>query len=278
MSKLNFKNRQLKGGKTILQDLLCLTNGDLVVYSYNLKLKLFQDKLLKAVKYSYTIQKNVALDLNKHNGCSSIEQLEHYKKMYLKHVKQEILDLALNNQDKWEYFITLTFNDVELGGTYSHEKAITKLKNWLIVQRRNNPNMHYLMVPEFHKSGRLHFHGLVGNVSNWELEKARKNGKLIRVNGKQIYNLKNYKIGFSTLSFIEDKQKVANYISKYVTKELIDLKNKKRYWYSRNLKKPKVYYSYFEGNLKEMEKFYQCLFYKEIIKDNSKITIANYQT
>ena len=205
-----------------------------------------------------------------------MEKKEQLNKEYLKFTKTQILDLALNNQDKWEYFLTLTFSDSELGG-YSHDKAINKLCNWLIVQRRNNPNMFYLIVPEFHKSGRLHFHGLVGNVPKWQLEIATNNeGKRIRVNGKQIYNLKNYKLGFSTISYIQDKQKVSNYISKYVTKELIDLKYKKRYWYSRNINYPNTYYTYFDGNIMDLEKHYNLLFYKDIKKDNCTISIANF--
>ena len=182
----------------------------------------------------------------------------------------------MNNEDKWEYFLTLTFSDDELGG-YTHEKAIKKLCNWLIVQRRNNPNMFYLIVPEFHKSGRLHFHGLVGNVPNWNLERAKRNGRYIFVNGKQIYNLTNYKLGFSTISYIEDKQKVANYISKYVTKELITLKYKKRYWYSRNIQYPKTYYTYFDGTIDDLGKHYDVLYKKDIKKDNCLVSIANFK-
>ena len=221
--------------------------------------------------------KGIPKDNKSHNGKLSLERKEQLNKEYLKFTKSQILDLALNNQDKWEYFLTLTFSDSELGG-YSHDKAIKRLCNWLIVQRRNNPNMFYLIVPEFHKSGRLHFHGLVGNVPKWQLEEATNGeGRRIRVNGKQIYNLKNYKLGFSTISFIQDKQKVSNYISKYVTKELIDLKYKKRYWYSRNINYPNTYYTYFDGNIMDLEKHYIALYKKEIKKDNCTISIANFQ-
>ena len=246
-----------------------------MVYSYNTKIKIYSDNTFKIKKTSFNILKGIPRDL-KHTGNCSLEKKEQLNKEYLKYTKTQILDLALNNQDKWELFLTLTFNDLELGG-YSHEKAIKKLCNWLIVQRRNNPNMYYLIVPEFHKSGRLHFHGLVGNVPNWILEEATNDkGKKIRVNGKQIYNLKNYKLGFSTVSYIQDKQKVSNYISKYVTKELIDLKHKKRYWYSRNIDYPRTYFTYFEGNIIDLNKHYDLLFYKDIKKDNCLISIANF--
>ena len=274
MSKLYFLERRI----FILSELVCCTNNNhLFGYSYNTKIKIYNDNTFKVKYTSYSIVKGLP-KLKKKSSKSSIslEAKEHLQRQYLKFTRQQILDLALNNQDKWEYFLTLTFSDSELGG-YSHEKAIRKLCNWLIVQRRNNPNMYYLIVPEFHKSGRLHFHGLVGNVPKWQLEKARNKGRLIRVNGKQIYNLINYTLGFSTISFIEDKQKVANYICKYVTKELIDLKNKKRYWYSRNISYPRTYYTYFEGNIMDLSKHYNVLYHQDIKKDNCTISIANFQ-
>lgn len=261
----------------MLEDALIVKDNHLTYYFYNSKFKIYSNHTMKAIKYSFDVCKGIPPMQTKHNGNSSKEELEHYHKQYLKVVRNEIIDLALNNLELWEYFITLTFNDKELGGTYNHNKALEKLKNWLIVQRRNNPNMYYLIVPEFHKSGRLHFHGLVGNVPNWQLEKSRKNNRLIKVNGKQIYNLLNYKLGYSTISFIEDKFRVSLYISKYVTKELIDLKNRKRYWYSRNLTKPKIYYSYFNGDLIDLSTKLDMTNYQEIEKDNSTITIANFK-
>lgn len=265
----------------MLEDLKYIYNdvNHLKVYLYNSKFKIYSNGNFKAIKYSFDIVKGRINETFLHNGKSSKEELEHYHKQYLKVVRNEIIDLALNNLNLWEYFVTLTFNDLELGGTYSHIKVLEKLQNWLKVQRRNNPNMYYLFVPEFHKSGRIHFHGLVGNVPNWKLEKSRNsnNNRLIKVNGKQIYNLLNYKLGFSTISFIEDKFKVSLYISKYVTKDLIDLKHKKRYWYSRNLSKPKVFYSYFNGELLDLSDNFKMTNYLEIEKDNSQITIANFQ-
>lgn len=76
--------------------------------------------------------------------------------------------------------------------------------------------MSYILVPEFHKSGRLHFHGLVGNVPKWKMSKAINphNNKLIKINNTQIYNLDNYKLGYTTISKIKSKEKVTNYISK----------------------------------------------------------------
>lgn len=203
-----------------------------------------------------------------------------YSKRSLKRCKSNIIDLALNNSNKFEYFITLTFDKKELkNGIYSHENAICALSKWLNNQKHQNKDMYYLIVPEFHQSGQLHFHGLVGNVPKWNFKQATnaKTGKPIKENGIQIYNLLNYKLGYTTLSVIQDKEKVSNYIAKYATKELINLKFKKRYWYSRNLSLPIIDLIYLEETDSILDEYefskHLPTFYKVIEKENSNIEI-----
>lgn len=205
-----------------------------------------------------------------------------YRKRSLKRCKRDIIDLALNNSMHFEYFITLTFDRRELpNGKYSHENAISALSKWLNNQKHQNKDMYYLIVPEFHKSGQLHFHGLVGNVPKWKFQEATnaRTGKRIKENGIQIYNLLNYNLGFTTLSVIQDKEKVSNYIAKYATKELINLKFKKRYWYSRNLLTPTFDYIYLEENDSILDEYEFSktfpYFYKNIEKENSNIEILH---
>lgn len=215
---------------------------------------------------------------NEHNGTYTEEQLDYKTQKYLKEVRNNIINLAFNF-NSWEYFITLTF-DFRGVGEYTHEKAIDMLKKWINNQKHQNINMTYLLVPEFHKeSGHIHFHGLIANVPKWTFIEARnpKTNRLIKVNGLQIYNLTNYKLGFTTISKIQDQEKVSNYISKYATKDLITLKNKKRYWYSRNLEKPKVEYLYLEKSLLEEYQDKNILFDKVIDKENCSIELLNYQ-
>lgn len=59
--------------------------------------------------------------------------------------------------------------------------------------------MRYLIVPELHKSGRIHFHGVFSDVPNWRLSPAKnsKTGECIYKNGSQVFNLDNYKLGFT---------------------------------------------------------------------------------
>ena len=249
----------------------------ITLFEYNTTKTIFKNGVEKIKKTSFTNTKGLSRE-SKHNGTYSDKLLEEKTRKYLKQVKTNIINLAFN-YDKWEYFITLTF-DFRKIGEYSHEKAIELLTKWLDNQKHQNKNMKYLLVPEFHKSGRLHFHGLVADVPKWKLEKALnpKNGRPIIQNGLQIYNLVNYKLGFTTISRIKDQEKVSNYISKYATKELITLKNKKRYWYSRNLEKPITEYLYIEDNLTDYLKDSKISYSNVFEKDNCSIEIAQTST
>lgn len=153
--------------------------------SFNTTTKIYNNGTFKIQKNSwYTL---TGTPPNPHNG-SYTEQLKLDKTIdYLKTTKKKIFDLAYNNQDLFQYFITLTF-DLP-GSTYSHDIVLSKLTNWLDTQRKQNPNMYYLLVPELHKSGRLHFHGLFGNCPNWSFSSA--------INKKTKTDI--YKIWFSSI-------------------------------------------------------------------------------
>lgn len=243
------------------------------IIEYNTKVKTFKNGIVKLNKTTFSNYKGLCVN-NKHNGSFSSDQLELKTQKYLKKVKTNIIDLAFN-YDKWEYFITLTFNDKEIG-EYSHENAIKCLTKWIDNQKHQNRDFTYLLVPEFHKSGRLHFHGLVAHVPKWKLEEGRsaKTRRLLKVNGLQIYNLKNYNLGYTTISKIQSQEKVSNYISKYATKDLIKLKNKKRYWYSRNLQKPKEDYFMIDTSLKEYIEGRCVDYYEEFKKLDCSIEVA----
>ena len=247
-------------------------NDHLCVALYNTKITKFNNGVVKYKKTSFISTKGIC-PTNRHTGTYTEEECDEKTRKYLKKVKENIINLAFN-YSKWEYFITLTF-DFRNRGEYSHEKAIELLSKWINNQKHQNRDMIYLLVPEFHKSGRLHFHGLIANVPKWKLEEARTpGGRLIKQSGLQIYNLVNYKLGFTTISKIQDQEKVSNYISKYATKELITLKHKKRYWYSRNLEKPRIEYDYLFNSLQEHLKDKELSYYDKFDKLDCSVEVA----
>lgn len=146
-----------------------------------------------------------------------------------------IYEIARSN--KWEYFLTLTFNPDKVDST-DYDCVVKKLSMWINnFKKKYAPNLKYLIVPELHKSGRYHFHGLLADIGNAELIDSGKKDK----DNEVIYNLGNYKLGFTTCTRIKDLDRVSKYIGKYITKDLCCVTfGKKRYWNSKNLDKPTV--------------------------------------
>lgn len=151
--------------------------------------------------------------------------------------RKTLRNLLLRN--KFDWFVTLTIAE----DRYDPEKSVKKVLTWLKNQRARNGLFRYVMVTEQHKDGARHFHAVFGDYPGKMVKAINpKTGKPLRVYGRQIYNLKEYKSGFSTAKKIgdkfEDRQKVGAYISKYITKDMTAEFGKKRYWCSRGLIRP----------------------------------------
>ncbi len=104
----------------------------------------------------------------------------------------------------------------------------------------------YLMIPELHKSGAVHFHGLLGDIPAHFVEAANpKTGKPVIRHSRQVYNLPEWGYGFSDCEEIESPERAASYITKYVTAALLtdkEMYNKKRYFNSQGLERYKNRY------------------------------------
>lgn len=145
-----------------------------------------------------------------------------------------IYDIARSN--KWEWFLTFTFSP-ERVDRYSFEDCTKKFSNWLKNVKRDIPDMMYIVVPELHKDGAYHFHGLFSNVDGIGLTDS---GKLDN-SGNPIYNIGKYKWGWTTATKIVDFRRASSYLCKYITKELCAVtKGKKRYWHSKNCARPVI--------------------------------------
>lgn len=259
-------------------NVLKIKNEHDLMYSYNTTIKTYANGEQHLKHYSYNTLKGVVKkeNVSKIKTKEEIEksrERQKYKNLYK--TKTNLIDLAYHNSliEPWEYFVTLTF-DNEKVNSFDYKETSEALAKWLDNMKHQNPNMAYLMTPELHKSGRIHFHGIFKNVSKWALNEARSphTNRLIKKNGVQIYNLENYKFGYTTVSKINNQEAVSVYMSKYMTKELLDIKNKKRYWCSKNLERPTIEYADFnEDYLQFYIDINKVKEIKEIQKENSKI-------
>lgn len=160
---------------------------------------------------------------------------ERSRKVSTNRTKQKIYEITRANT--WEWFITLTFDRSKIDSS-NYDLLLEKVRKWFNnVKERKAPDLKYIIIPELHKDGvHYHFHGLLANCTGLTFE----NSGVVQ-NGKEVYNITDFKFGFTTATKVEDTKKVASYISKYITKDLeIHIKGKRRYLASKNCEKVKV--------------------------------------
>lgn len=157
----------------------------------------------------------------------------------LRRTRTTIFDYALSND--FEYFVTFTFNPKKID-RYSIDETFNTMKYWLNRQKKHSPDFAYVIVPEFHKDGAIHFHALI-RAYNGDMKPTK-----IFQNGKRVYNVTGFTSGFTNAQKMDDNQeKTAGYITKYITKDTINRFNKRRYWASKNLQKPVKHYKSLEA-------------------------------
>lgn len=155
----------------------------------------------------------------------------------LRRSKSKILDYAL--ADTFDYFVTFTIDPSKLD-PLDHDLTKKHLSIWLRSLRYKSPDLKYVIVPELHKSGAIHFHGLFKNLNQTLTPSLTKTGrKRFDKSKRQVFNLPAYKFGFSTAVKMDKSPAAAYYITKYIKKEMLQnsVLNKKRYWVSKNLNK-----------------------------------------
>lgn len=167
--------------------------------------------------------------------------------------RNKINDIILLN--KWDYFFTGTLGDTKFDPTDA-KAALVPLQNWL-KNRVKRSGLKYILVAEFQpKSGRIHFHGFINDAltvtdSGTRLfrghSKPMKKAKASRLKldwdmGQIVYNLPEWTFGFTTaIKTYNDRQKVADYMQKYITKDAKSIFGK-YYWSSKNIRRePDVY-------------------------------------
>lgn len=144
--------------------------------------------------------------------------------------KNEIYGIARANE--WTFFLTLTF-DRNKTDSADYDLIMKRCSKWLNnLKIRYCPNLRYLIVPELHADKEhWHLHGLLGDADGLKLlDSGHRDAQ-----GRIIYNLQNWRYGFSTVTEVGEQARVSSYITKYITKDLCDiLKNKHRYLVSNN--------------------------------------------
>lgn len=124
--------------------------------------------------------------------------------------RARVRDLALANE--FTHFVTLTL-DQRQTDRYDMQEIGRRLRRWLSnqVQRRG---LRYVLVPERHKDGAIHFHGLM--AGGLELVDSGHTDR----QGHKVYNLLDWKLGYSTaIALYGNYAQAVSYTCKYIGKQ-----------------------------------------------------------
>lgn len=146
----------------------------------------------------------------------------------------KVFEIAYANCFDWRYMITLTLSADRID-RYNAKKIVEPFKKWL-----NNMTVRkglmYLIVPELHEDGAIHFHGLINGAldltqsDTWKIpirEKPVRTAKALKFGYKldtpdcrPVYNIDNYNFGWSTAVVIDNNyEAICNYVTKYMCKD-----------------------------------------------------------
>lgn len=119
-------------------------------------------------------------------------------------------NIALSNE--WDYFITLTL-DPKKYDRYDLQKFHKDLSGFFKrINRKFNCHVVYLLVPESHKDGAWHIHGLISSIP----------ARLLDYNDNGFLDFRLYRdqFGFCSLEPVRSGIAVSLYISKHLGKQL----------------------------------------------------------
>lgn len=147
--------------------------------------------------------------------------------------KSKIFEYAFCND--WDYFVTMTIDEDKLD-RYDLQTYVKKLGQFISNYKKNHGSkIKYLLVPEKHKDGAYHLHGLVAGILPKHIEKNRY--------GYLDFPMYRERFGFISMSVVRDHEAVSKYITKYVTKEFLDSeKGANSYYCSKGLNRSQVLY------------------------------------
>lgn len=174
----------------------------------------------------------------------------------LSRTRSRVWELAICNS--WDYFCTLTL-DKEKHNRFDLAKTYSIMAKWFNnLNNRTEANLRYLLMPELHKDGAWHFHGLLQGLPASQItpftldDHLPQRLRLMLQAGRQLYNWPAYaqRFGYVTLEGILDPDRCAAYMTKYITKDLqnssVEL-NHHLYYCSHGLKRAELVY---QGSLR----------------------------
>lgn len=128
----------------------------------------------------------------------------------MRRARAKLRRLALAND--FEYFVTLTLDPARID-RHDGAAVVKTLGRWCDNMVRRH-GLRYILVPELHKDGAIHFHGFMAGSGLI----AKDSG--VEWDGRPVYNLPQWKLGFSTAQRLYgDYHAAVGYCCKYIGKQ-----------------------------------------------------------
>jgi hypothetical protein len=247
------------------------------VYKYKVPIKEGRTsyKKNKHDEFDYSSDYGEVQEENKEKTAKTIDEKEKILISSLNRTKNIIYKLARSNDFDWFVTCTMSPNKVKRDNYCQVSKKFSQfLKNY----QRREEKLSYIFVPELHSDKKTyHFHGLVNGINKKNISPGINphTGKEIKdKKGRIIYNWNKFNLGYTTLTPISNGyHPVSWYLSKYITKDImLKSKDKKRYWTSKDINRPKEIKMYLETeNLME----HVINSYRNLYKKNDSQTTIN---
>lgn len=168
---------------------------------------------------------------------------------HLSRARTNIFELAMCNG--FDMFATFTVSP-EKYDRY-HLKAYYKDFGQYVanVNKNHGCSIKYLLVPEMHKDGAWHIHGMIKGIPKMFLRRFNLEEKLPKYirdklkAGQEVFNWGGYAVrfGFCDLEYIRNNEATCKYIVKYITEDLsrsVTESHAKVYYCSQKLKRPEI--------------------------------------
>lgn len=161
------------------------------------------------------------------SGLSSDEKIERFSQS-VSRARARVFELAMCNE--FRYFCTFTQDEKKRDrfDLSAFRKDLAQMVRNLNRGRAPDKKIKYLLIPEQHKDGAWHLHGLLQGLSDTDLREFRLNEKIPKnikntiKNGQKVYDWTTYrrKFGYFTCTEIGDITACSKYVTKYITKSL----------------------------------------------------------
>ena len=158
------------------------------------------------------------------------EPQDHDVERAVRRARAQVRDLALCNPFRW--FVTLTLDKSRVN-RYDMAEITRHLNHWLDNQVRRK-GLAYVLVPERHKDGAVHFHGffndaleavdsgtvsLPGQKRPRRPRSARQRAEWLEQGGHPVYNLPAWSWGFTmAIELYGEYDRAVGYVCKYIGK------------------------------------------------------------